>query len=80
MKKIKEFAEKDRLQQPLLVKECKNGTTSKGAPYLNLVLQDSSGTIDGKFWDVKPQDAEKVHVPEELAWGLAFPEATRAGP
>ncbi len=62
MKKIKEFAEKDRLQQPLLVKECKNGTTSKGAPYLNLVLQDSSGTIDGKFWDVKPQDAEKVHV------------------
>lgn len=62
MKKIKEFAEKDRLQQPLLVKECKNGTTSKGAPYLNLVLQDSSGTIDGKFWDVKPADAEKVHV------------------
>lgn len=62
MKKIKEFAEKDRLQQPLLVKECKNGTTSKGAPYLNLVLQDSSGTIDGKFWDVKPADAEKIAV------------------
>ena len=62
MKKIKDFAEKDRLQQPLLVKECKNGTTSKGAPYLNLVLQDSSGTIDGKFWDVKPSDAEKITV------------------
>ena len=60
MKKIKEFAEKDRLVQPLLVKECKNGTTNKGAPYLSLVLQDSSGTIDGKFWDVKPADAEKI--------------------
>ena len=62
MKKIKDFAEKDRLEQPLLVKECRNGTTNKGAPYLSLVLQDSSGTIDGKFWDVKPEDREKIHI------------------
>ena len=62
MKKIKDFAEKDRLEQPLLVKECRNGTTNKGAPYLSLVLQDSSGVIDAKFWDVKPEDTERITV------------------
>ena len=62
MKKIKDFAEKERLEIPLLVKECRNGTTNKGAPYLSLILQDSSGTIDGKFWDVKPEDTEKIAV------------------
>ena len=56
MKKISEFQEKDRLVMPLLIKEVKNGTTNKGAPYLSVIVQDSSGTIDGKFWDVKPED------------------------
>jgi 3'-5' exoribonuclease len=60
MKKIKDFAEKDRLELPLLVKDCRNGTTNKGAPYLSVILQDSSGTIDGKFWDVKPEDTETI--------------------
>ena len=62
MKKIKDYAEKDRLELPLLVKECKNGTTNKGAPYLSLTLQDSSGVIDGKFWDVKPEDCDRIKV------------------
>ncbi len=60
MKKISEFKEKDRLEMPLLVKEVKNGTTNKGAPYLSVIVQDSSGTIDGKFWDVKPEDQKVV--------------------
>ena len=53
MVKINEFEEHMKLQQPLLVKDVKNGTTSKGSPYLSLTLQDKTGTIDGKFWDVK---------------------------
>ena len=61
-KKIKEMKENDRLTQPLLVKDCRNGTTTKGSPYLNLVLQDSSGTIDGKFWDVRPEARDIIHT------------------
>ena len=60
MVKIKDMKERERYDIPLLVKECRNGTTSKGAPYLNLVLQDSAGTIDAKYWDVKPADLEVV--------------------
>ena len=61
-KKINEMKENDRLTQPLLVKDCRNGTTSKGSPYLNLILQDSSGTIDAKFWDVKPEARKMIHT------------------
>ncbi len=56
MSKINEFKEKERFTLPLLIKSCTKGTTQKGAPYLNLVLQDSSGSIDGKLWDVKESD------------------------
>ncbi|MBP3891027.1 MAG: HD domain-containing protein [Solobacterium sp.] len=56
MTKIKDFQEKDRYTQPLLIKSCNKGVTQKGAPYLNLVFQDSSGSIDGKLWDAKPED------------------------
>ena len=60
MVKINEFEEHMKLQQPLLVKDVKNGTTSKGSPYLSLTLQDKTGTIDGKFWDVK--ENEQAHI------------------
>lgn len=62
MTKINEFKEKERYTIPLLIKNCTKGTTQKGAPYLNLVLQDSTGTIDGKLWDVKSSDEEAAVV------------------
>ncbi len=60
MTKIKELKEKDRVTLDLLVKSCTKGTTNKGASYLNLVLQDDTGNIDGKFWDAKADDLENV--------------------
>ena len=62
MTTISELVEKDKMELPLLIKECKNGTTTKGSPYLSLVFQDKTGTIDGKFWDVKPEDEEIAQV------------------
>lgn len=56
MTKIKDFKEKERFTQPMLIKSCTKGTTSKGAPYLNLTFQDNTGTIDGKLWDAKESD------------------------
>lgn len=54
-KKISEFVEKESLEIPLLVKSLTKGVTQKGAPYASVVLQDSTGTIDGKIWDIKPE-------------------------
>jgi|LAHS01.1.fsa_nt_gb 3'-5' exoribonuclease len=64
MTKISEMLEGQRATAPLLIKEIKNGTTSKGAPYLTLTLQDNSGTIDGKFWDIKEEDKQQIHQGE----------------
>ena len=62
IRKIKEFQASERWNIPLLIKEVKNGTTAKGAPYLTLTLQDSSGLIEGKFWDVKKADIDAIHI------------------
>ncbi|MCF0112117.1 MAG: HD domain-containing protein [Erysipelotrichaceae bacterium] len=51
--KIKEFKEKISIEQPLLLGQVKDGVTNSGAPYLSVTLQDNSGTIEGKLWDVK---------------------------
>ncbi len=56
MTKVKEFREKERYTMNLLVKNVLKGVTQKGSPYLSLVLQDDSGTIDGKLWDASPAD------------------------
>lgn len=70
MVKINEFEEHMKLQQPLLVKDVKNGTTSKGSPYLSLILQDNTGTIDGKYWDVKENEQALVQAGKILKFNF----------
>lgn len=61
-KKINEFVEKESLEVPLLVKSLTKGVTQKGAPYASVVLQDSTGTIDGKIWDIKPEQEATIEI------------------
>lgn len=70
MVKINEFEEHMKLQQPLLVKDVKNGTTSKGSPYLSLTLQDKTGTIVGKFWDVKENEQALIQAGKILKFSF----------
>ena len=44
-----------------LVKNCIKGvsTSSNATVYLNVILQDNSGTIEGKKWDASQEDFEK---------------------
>lgn len=70
MVKINEFEEHMKLQQPLLVKDVKNGTTSKGSQYLSLTLQDKTGTIDGKFWDVKENEQALIQAGKILKFSF----------
>ena len=39
-----------------LVVDCKSGVGNTGKRYLSISLQDSSGSIEGKLWDVGPDD------------------------
>lgn len=62
MVKVKDFEEGDRLEVNLLVSGLTKGVTNSGAPYMSLVLGDSSKTIDGKLWDVKPEVEKALEI------------------
>ena len=59
MKQVKDFKEGDHLETKLLVSNLTKGVTNSGAPYLSLVLQDNTKSIESKLWDVKPE-VEKI--------------------
>ena len=59
---IKDFKDGDKLTAQLLVVGVTKGSSNSGAPYLNLSLQDKSGSIDGKLWNVSDEDLAKIIV------------------
>ena len=65
-KKINEFKEGESLCLPLLLVQVTKGITGNGAPYLSLTFQDNSGTIEGKIWDVKEEQAVQC-IPGRVA-------------
>lgn len=59
MKKISELVAGDQIEhQPLLIGQVKEGFTQAGQPYLTMSLEDSSGSLDTKLWDVKSEQKE----------------------
>jgi 3'-5' exoribonuclease len=59
---IKDLKDGQHLHQAFLVNQVTKGLTAAGQPYLNLNLQDKSGFIEGKLWDVKA-DIESLIEP-----------------
>ncbi len=55
MKYIKEFFEGARISGIYLCKHKQAAVTKNGKPYENIILQDKTGTIDGKIWDPNSQ-------------------------
>ena len=57
---IKQFKDKEKHDLPLLVSNIIQGVTTKGSPYLSITFQDKSGQIEGKLWDVKPEQLQII--------------------
>ena len=63
MKKyVKEMNEGERVLTALLISNVNRGVTSSGAPYLSVTFSDKTGTIEGKMWDVKEEQAEVMKI------------------
>lgn len=60
--KIKELTDGQSLVLYGLVTNLVKGVTSNGAPYLSVTLSDNSGSIEGKLWDVKEEQAKIVET------------------
>lgn len=52
MRYIQEFREGDHIAGVYLCKHKTTAMTKNGKPYENVILQDKTGSIDGKIWDV----------------------------
>ena len=62
MKLIKDFVENEKINQPFLVNNVTKGITTKGSNYLNIILQDASGTIEAKKWEVEENDENVIKI------------------
>ena len=51
MKYIRELHEGTRIAGIYLCKFRQSAVTKNGKPYENVILQDKTGTIDGKIWE-----------------------------
>lgn len=60
--KIRDLEKGNRVTIPLLVGQFTKGVTQNGAPYLSISLQDSTGDIEAKLWDVNAAQEEVVKV------------------
>ena len=58
--KINELKEKMAVEMPMMVTQVTSGVTNNGAPYLSVTFKDNTGTIDGKYWDVKEDQARLI--------------------
>ncbi len=71
MKFIKDLKEGDRVSDIYLCKHKQSAVTKNGKAYDNVILQDKTGTIDGKIWD--PNSAGEF---ESLDYIEVFGEVT----
>lgn len=60
--KIRDFQERTKVNQPLLVVNVIKGVANNGAPYMSLNLQDNSGNIEAKLWDVSEEISNKLRA------------------
>lgn len=70
MKQVKDFQEGEHVTTNLLISNILKGTTNSGAPYLTLLLQDSSKSIDAKLWDVKPEIEKNLETGKVFTFNL----------
>ncbi|MEY3692142.1 MAG: hypothetical protein RLZZ388_313 [Bacillota bacterium] len=59
---IKDFKDGQAIKQAFLVSNLSKGVTASGQPYLTITLQDKTGQIEGKFWDVKPEIESMIEI------------------
>ena len=60
--KVKDLVDGQSLTFYGLVTNLVKGVTSNGAPYLSVTLSDNTGSIEGKVWDVKEDQAKIVET------------------
>ncbi len=67
MKYISTLREGERISEVYLCKSKQTAMTKNGKPYDNVVLQDKTGTLDAKIWDVGSVGIEEFEAMDYIA-------------
>lgn len=68
--KIKDIHEEGKICVKALITKCDKGRTNKNTPYLSLILEDQTGTLDAKFWNMTEETVKLYKVGMVVdAWG-----------
>ena len=67
MKYISTLREGERINEIFLCKSKQTATTKSGKPYDNVILQDKTGTLDAKIWDVGSVGIEEFDAMDYIA-------------
>lgn len=55
----------EQVEQYFLIKSAAKGMASNGKPFLTLILQDKTGAIEAKLWDIT-EELEKTYVEQTI--------------
>lgn len=69
MKYLKDYHDGDRVYDVYLCKHKQAAVTKNGKTYLNVILQDKSGTLDAKVWDPNSAGIEEFEPMEYIEVG-----------
>ncbi|MCR5273487.1 MAG: HD domain-containing protein [Lachnospiraceae bacterium] len=73
MKYIESLREGEKIQEIYLCRKKQSALTKMGKPYENLLLQDKTGTVDAKIWDVGSQGIDEF---DELDYIMVVADVT----
>ena len=62
MKMIKDFKDSEKFNGNLMINNFSKGVSNNGQPYLNITFQDSTGSIEGKKWEINDADLALVEI------------------
>ena len=69
MKYLKDYHDGDRVYDVYLCKHRQAAVTKNGKTYLNVILQDKSGTLDAKVWDPNSAGIEEFEPMDYIEVG-----------
>lgn len=67
MKFINDLHEGERVSEIYLCKQKQSAVTKNGKPYESVILQDKTGTVDGKIWDPNSQGIDDFGAMDYIA-------------
>ena len=60
--KINEINSEGKISIKALITKCDKGKTQKNTPYLSLTLEDNTGVLDTKYWNLTDEQVNKYKV------------------